>query len=73
VVVLPIRASLYLATAEPDASVDRPLSPETCSRDIQRVRAGGGDQPLRHPVVGVAEAVEAPSLVLDDVEEGAPV
>src|SRR6266498_5636726 len=39
----------------------------------QRVRAGGGDQPLRHPVIDVAEALEAPFLVLDDVEEGAPV
>ena len=29
----------------------------------QRVRAGGGDQALRHPVVDVAEAVEAPSLL----------
>ena len=39
----------------------------------ERVRAGGGGQPLRHPVVDVAEAVEALSLVLDEVEEGAPV
>src|SRR5262245_2810926 len=39
----------------------------------QRVRAGGGDQSLRHPVVDVAEAIEARSLVLDDVEERAPV
>src|SRR5215208_2342952 len=39
----------------------------------QRVRAGGGDEALRHPVVDVAEAVEAPLLVLDDVEEGAPI
>src|SRR5215207_2521427 len=39
----------------------------------QRVRAGGGDQPLRHPVVDVDETLVAPSLVLDDVEEGAPV
>src|SRR5262249_18736736 len=39
----------------------------------QRVRAGGGDQSLRHPVIDVAEALEAPFLVLDDVEEGAPV
>src|SRR5215204_5317822 len=39
----------------------------------QWVRAGGGDEALRHPVVDVAEAVESPFLVLDDVEEGAPV
>src|SRR6266540_3996320 len=39
----------------------------------QRVRAGGGDEALRHPVVDVAETLEAPFLVLDDVEEGAPV
>ena len=35
----------------------------------QRVRAGGGDQPLRHPVVDVAETLEAPFLVLDDVDD----
>src|SRR4051794_34584821 len=39
----------------------------------QRIRARGGDQPLRHPVVDVDEALVAPSLILDDVEEGAPV
>ena len=39
----------------------------------QRVRAGRGDQPLRHPVVDVAEALEAPFFVLDDVEEGAAI
>src|SRR5213595_143063 len=39
----------------------------------QRVRAGSGDQPLRHPVVDVAETLEVPFLVFDDVEEGAPV
>src|SRR3954454_1209401 len=39
----------------------------------QRVRAGGGDEALRHPVVNVAEALEAPFLVFDDVEEGATV
>src|SRR5688500_16605416 len=39
----------------------------------KRVRAGGGDEALRHPVVDVAETLEAPFLVFDDVEEGAPV
>src|SRR6266487_2827148 len=39
----------------------------------QRVRAGRGHEALRHPVVDVDEALEAPFLVLDDVEEGAPV
>src|SRR5438034_104221 len=39
----------------------------------QRVRAGGGDQALRHPVVDVAEAVEAPSIEDDAVVQGAPV
>src|SRR5688500_1561252 len=39
----------------------------------KRVRSGGGDEALRHPVVGVDEALEAPFRVLDDVEEGAPV
>src|SRR5215467_9736767 len=39
----------------------------------KRVRAGGGDEALRHPVVDVAEAVEASSLLLDDVEKRAPV
>src|SRR5829696_4808599 len=39
----------------------------------QWVRAGGGYEALRQPVVDVAEAVESPFLVLDDVEEGAPV
>src|SRR5262249_41066799 len=39
----------------------------------KRVRAGGGDEALRHPVVDMAEAVEASSLLLDDVEKGAPV
>ncbi len=39
----------------------------------ERVRAGGGDQPLRHPAVDVDEPLEGPFLVLDDVEEGAPV
>jgi hypothetical protein len=31
----------------------------------QRVRAGGGDEALRHPVVDVAETLEARSFVLD--------
>src|SRR6266540_4653881 len=39
----------------------------------ERVRAGGGDEALRHPVIDVAETLEAPFLVLDDVEEGATV
>src|SRR5437867_5772831 len=39
----------------------------------ERVRAGGGDQPLRHPVVDVAEAVEARSLEEDAVVQGAAV
>src|SRR5437764_13765794 len=39
----------------------------------QRVRAGRGHEALRHPVVDVDEALEASFLVLDDVEEGAPV
>src|SRR5205823_11135090 len=39
----------------------------------ERVRSGGGDQPLRHPIGDVPEALEARSLVLDDVEEGTPV
>ena len=39
----------------------------------QRVRAGGGDQPLRHPVVDVAEAVEARSLEDDAVVQGAAI
>src|SRR6185436_8542503 len=37
------------------------------------VRPGGGDEPLRRPVVDVDEALEAPFGVLDDVEEGATV
>src|SRR5206468_4374820 len=37
------------------------------------VRAGGGDQPLRHPVVDVAEAVEARSLEDDAVVQGAAI
>src|SRR5207244_5385426 len=39
----------------------------------ERVRAGGGDQALRHPVVDVAEAVEARSLEDDAVVQGAAV
>src|SRR5918994_1612687 len=51
----------------------RSCSPAAARSPGQRVRAGGGDEALRHPVVDVAEALEAPFLVFDDVEEGAPV
>ena len=60
----------FLNTGAADGLVARqqPRSPR------QRVRAGGGEQPLRHPVVDVAEAVEAPSLLeLYGVVQGAPV
>jgi hypothetical protein len=39
----------------------------------QRVRPGGGDQPLRHPVVDVDEAIERRPLEDADVVERAAV
>ena len=39
----------------------------------QRVRSGGRHEALRHPVLDVLEAVVAPSLVRNDVEERAAV
>src|SRR5439155_5303422 len=66
------------ATTPPDAPVTtRDSSAERRAAQLrsprQRVRARGGDQPLRHPVVDVAEAVEARSLEDDAVVQGAPV
>ena len=70
------RAAHGLATWEVEhgRSRDRAVvavchDPEPRKLPRERVRAGGGDQPLRHPVVDVAEALEGPFLVLDDVEE----
>src|SRR6187399_3198095 len=60
-------AKLWTRASDMAAAPYSPTSPR------QRVRAGGGDQALRYPVVDVHETLEAPFRVLDDVEEGAPV
>src|SRR4051794_30265141 len=51
----------------------RSCSQAVTSRHRGRVRAGGCDEALRHPIVDVIETLEAAYFVLDDVEEGAPV
>src|SRR5438874_1772849 len=56
----PQDASVTGATFPPRFRSSAPAAQLRSPRE--RVRAGGGDQALRHPVVDVAEAVEAPSL-----------
>src|SRR6266540_3079341 len=63
-----------LAQVEDARAADGLVARQQPRSPRQRVRAGGGEQPLRHPVVDVAEAVEAPSLLeLYGVVQGAPV
>src|SRR5262249_2595332 len=74
------RSGSHSRTGSPKLTRQSPLAQRavleptgTLGSARQGIRAGGSDETLRHPVVDVDEALEAPYCVLGDVEEGTSV